>query len=406
MKRCLGCGDGLPPPFLDLGSTPLANAYRRVDDEGPEPYFPLAVAYCPACHLVQLTEIVPPGAMFEDYLYFSSYSDSFVAHAERMVASLGERFALGAESFVVEVASNDGYLLQHFVRRGVPVLGVEPAANIARVAQAKGIPTLNTYFDRRTVQAIVAEQGLADLVIGNNVLAHVPDTNEFAQAVAGILKPGGVAVFEVPYLQTLLDQVEFDTIYHEHVFYFSLHALKSLFARAGLEIFDVQRQAVHGGSLRVFLQFPNQRPVASAVPDLLAEEQIKGLTSGATYARFAERVEQVKEKLLTLLHELKKQGKRVAAYGAPAKGNTLLNYCGIGTDLLAFTVDRSPHKQGLLTPGMHLPISAPERLVEEQPDYAVILPWNIQEEILAKQTAYRAKGGRFILPIPEPVVLA
>lgn len=405
MKACLGCGGPLPEPFLDLGQTPLANAYRRPEDPTPEATYRLAVSYCPQCHLVQLTDLVPPEEMFSEYLYFSSFSDSFVAHAQGMADHLAERFKLNADSFVVEVASNDGYLLQHFVAKGIPVLGVEPAANIAQVANDKGIRTLQAFFNPDTAQAIRSTMGLADVLIGNNVLAHVPTTNAFAGAVAMLLQADGVAVFEVPHLQALLDHVEFDTIYHEHVFYFSLHALHQLFARAGLELFDVQHQAVHGGSLRVFVQHPGARPVSQAVHDLLQEEINQGLTEAATYERFADRVEQLRSQLLALLQQLKSQGKSVAAYGAPAKGNTLLNYCGIGTDLVAFTVDRSPHKQGLLTPGMHLPILAPEALQEKQPDYAVILPWNIKDEIMQKQTTYRERGGKFIVPIPEPAVL-
>lgn len=405
MKPCLGCGGALPEPFLDLGRTPLANAYRRPEDESPEHTYRLAIAHCPACHLVQLTELVPPEQLFGEYLYFSSYSDSFVAHAKQMVAHLVERLQLGSDSFAIEVASNDGYLLQHFVARGIPVLGVEPASNIAQVANEKGIRTLQAFFNPETAAAIRAEHGPADVLIGNNVLAHVPMTNAFAQAVEAVLKPDGVAVFEVPYLQTLLDHVEFDTIYHEHVFYFSVTALQHLFARARLELFDVQLQSVHGGSLRIFLQKPGIRPVSQAVRDLLQEEERRGLTQAATYTQFAKRVEHVKERLLALLRRLKSEGKVVAAYGAPAKGNTLLNYCGIGTDLVAFTVDRSPYKQGLLTPGMHLPILAPEALTEKQPDYAVILPWNIQDEILQKQALFQERGGRFIVPIPEPAVL-
>lgn len=405
-KICLGCSGKLPEPFLDLGKTPLANAYIGPKHVHlPEVTFPLAVAYCPACHLVQLTDLVPPEKMFSEYLYFSSYSDSFLAHARDMTQSLIERFHLTGKSRVMEIGSNDGYLLQYFQQRGIPVLGVEPAKNIATEAERRGIPTLNRFFGSTAIQEIVGNFGMADLIIGNNVLAHVPTINDFLKAVKACLKPNAVAVFEFPYLKELLDKTEFDTIYHEHVFYFSLSAIKNLAERAGLELFDATPQSVHGGSLRIFLQYKGARPITTAVGVLLSEEKASGLTNSESYASFSRDVATLKQELLGMLRGLKELGKRLAAYGAPAKGNTLLNYCGIGTDLLDFTVDRSPHKQGLFTPGSRLPIRPPEDLPKLMPDYTVILPWNIADEIIAQQKDYLHKGGHFIIPVPKPRIV-
>ncbi len=403
---CLGCGGILPEPFLDLGRTPLANSYLRRDQlDLPEESFRLAVAYCPSCHLVQLTDRVPPEKMFREYLYFSSYSDSFLAHARAMANSLIERFGLDSSSRVLEIASNDGYLLQYFLERGIAVLGVEPARNIAAQAQRRGIPTLNRFFAEDAAGEILARFEHADLIVGNNVLAHVPGINGFLAAVAACLKSDGCAVFEFPYLKELLDNTEFDTIYHEHVFYYSLSAVRGLAARAGLELFDVEFHPLHGGSLRVLLQHHGQRPIQPAVTAMLAAEDASGLTSGGHFVSFGLRVEALKSRLLGLLKELKAGGKRLAAYGAPAKGNTLLNYCGIGRELLDFTVDRSPHKQGMLLPGSHLPILAPAELLARSPDYALILPWNLADEIVSQQREYLRGGGRFIVPVPEPRIL-
>jgi SAM-dependent methyltransferase len=405
-KKCLGCGSLLPEPFLDLGTLPLVNALVHPEEAYiREAGFPLAVACCRACHLVQLTDLVPPERMFTEYVYFSSYSDSFLAHAREMAESLTARFALGPESRVLEVASNDGYLLQYFKQRHVHVLGVEPARNIAAEAERRGIPTLNCFFGLEAVDKIVSGFGQADLIIGNNVLAHVPVINEFLHAVKLCLKPAGAAVFEFPYLKDLLDGTEFDTIYHEHVFYYSLSAVEKLAERAGLQLFDVMYRPVHGGSLRVFLQHQGTHPVTANVGEFLRGEKASGLTSPGRYASFSREVANLKEELRSLLYGLKAAGKRLAAYGAPAKGNTLLNYCGIGTDLLEFTVDRSPYKQGLFTPGARLPIRPPEALLKEMPDYTVVLPWNLAEEIIAQQQEYRRRGGQFIIPIPKPRIV-
>ena len=405
-RACLGCAAALGDPFLDLGSQPLANALLRPEDAArPEPRLPLAVVYCARCHLVQLTETAPPETLFGEYLYFSSYSDHFVAHAREMADTLVTRFSLGSRHRLLEIASNDGYLLQFVQARGVPVLGVEPALNVAEVARSRGIPTLARFFGPDAVEEITRDFGPADVIVGNNVLAHVPGINAFLEAVAACLAPRGAAVFEFPYLGELLARTAFDTIYHEHVFYYSLAAVAGLAARAGLEVFDVEGQAIHGGSLRVFLQHAGARPVEPAVPRLHGEEAAAGLTSATRYAGFSRDVEKLRGELLTLLRKLRGEGRRLAAYGAPAKGTVLLNACGIGTELLAFTVDRSPHKQGRLVPGVRLPIRAPEALLEEMPDFTLLLPWNIADEIVEQQAAYLRKGGAFIVPVPSPRVI-
>ncbi|MBF6569634.1 MAG: class I SAM-dependent methyltransferase [Candidatus Binataceae bacterium] len=405
-RHCLGCSSLLPDPFLDLGSTPLANAYLHPERERtPEESFPLAVAYCTKCHLVQLADRVPPDRMFSKYLYFSSYSDSFLHHAYRMANEMTQRFGLGGTSRVLEIASNDGYLLQYFLQRGVRVMGVEPAGNIAAEAARKGIPTLTSFFGPEVVPEIEARFGTADLIIGNNVLAHVPAINDFLSAAVACLKPDGAVVFEFPHIKELLDKTEFDTIYHEHVFYYSLSAVEVIARRSGLELFDVEPQPIHGGSLRIFLQHSGRRPVAARVEATLKRERDEGLTTADHFVSFGLQVEALKRRLVQMLQQLKSGGNRLAAYGAPAKGNTLLNYCGIGPELLEFTVDRSPHKQGMLLPGSRLPILPPEELLRRMPDYAVILPWNIAGEIVEQQWEYLRAGGRFIVPIPEPRIV-
>ena len=405
-RACLGCAAALADPFLDLGAQPLANAFVRPEDAArPEPRFPLAVAYCARCHLVQLTATAPPEALFEEYLYFTSYSDHFLVHARAMAAALVERFALGPGRRVLEVASNDGYLLQFLLERGVPVLGVEPARNVAAVATARGIPTLNRFFGPQAVDEIVGGFGRADVIVGNNVLAHVPAINGFFDAVHACLAPGGAAVFEFPYLGDLLGRTAFDTIYHEHVFYYSLTAVAGLAARARLEVFDVEYQPVHGESLRVFVQHAAARPVAPAVERLRRQEIAAGLTSAARYAGFSRDVARLCEGLVGRLRQLRGEGRRLAAYGAPAKGTVLLNACGIGTDVLEFTVDRSPHKQGRLVPGVRVPIRPVEDLLREMPDFTLLLPWNLVDEIVAQQGEYLRKGGAFIVGIPTPRVI-
>ena len=404
--KCLGCGVQLPGAFLDLGEMPLANSYIEEEDVGKqETVYRLAVAYCPLCHLVQITHRVPPQDMFSDYLYFSSFSGAFLKHAEAMAASLAARFSLGSNSLVMEVGSNDGYLLKFFQEKGVPVLGIEPAENVAQVANEKGITTMDVFFGTESVNEILKGKGQADIIIGNNVLAHVPLINEFLLCVNKCLKPGGSAVFEFPYLKDLLEHTEFDTIYHEHVFYYSLSAIKILAERAGLSLYDVSRQDIHGGSIRVFLQKQNRHDVADSVNQMLVDEANYGITSSSLHNAFADRVERLKIALVQLLKELKKSGKTIAAYGAAAKGATLLNYAGIDTTLIDFVVDRSTYKQGKRMPGVHLPIYPPSRLLEIMPDYTLLLAWNFADEIQQQQSEYRQQGGRFIIPVPEPRVV-
>jgi SAM-dependent methyltransferase len=405
-RSCLGCAAALPDPFLDLGTQPLANAFIRPEDAGrPEPRYPLAVAYCAGCHLVQLTATAPPEALFGEYLYFTSYSDHFLAHARSMAGALAERFALGPDRGVLEIASNDGYLLRFFLERGVPVLGVEPARNVAAVAASRGIPTLNRFFGPDAVDEIVGTFGRAHVIVGNNVLAHVPEINGFFEALRACLAPDGVAVFEFPYLGDLLARTAFDTIYHEHVFYYSLAAVGGLAARARLEVFDVEHQPVHGESLRVFVQHAGARPIAPAVARLREAEAAAGLTSAARYAGFSRDVARLCGDLVERLRQLRGQGRRLAAYGAPAKGTVLLNACGIGAETLEFTVDRSPHKQGRLVPGVRVPIRPVEDLLREMPDFTLLLPWNLTDEIVAQQAEYLDRGGAFIVAVPTTRVI-
>jgi SAM-dependent methyltransferase len=385
---------------------PLANSYLSEEAlKNDEPRYRLAVAYCPECYLVQLADTVPPKELFGEYLYFSSYSESFLKHAAEMAETLKKRFGLGKESFVLEIASNDGYLLRNLVKVGIPVLGVEPARNIAEAAVKDGIPTLCEFFNEKSAKDILEKHGPADVIIGNNVLAHVPDVNDFIKTVKKSLKGRGAAVFEVPWLKELLGKSEFDTIYHEHVFYYSLSALVRLFERGGLEVFDVEAHPVHGGSLRVFVCSPGTMTVSESVGKLLEEEKDAGLTEISRYKEFAGKVEWIREELLTLLKELNARGKSVAAYGAAAKGTVMLNYCGTGKDMVDFVVDRNPHKQGRYMPGVHIPIHPPEHVKKMRPDYLLILPWNLKDEIMEQMDYIRKWGGKFIVAIPRVEVL-
>ena len=394
-------------PFLSLGRTPLANALLRREQLGePQELFPLDVVFCPECALVQITETVPPETLFRNYLYFSSFSDTTLQNAREIAERLTRTRRLGPSSHVIEIASNDGYLLQNYRRAGVPVLGIEPAQNIARVAEERGIPTLADFF-RPSLAGDLAKKGLlADVIHANNVLAHVADTRGVINGFRTLLKPDGVAVVEAPYVVDMIDHVEFDTIYHEHLCYFSLTALVQLFSREGLSITDVERLPIHGGSLRVFAMRSDSAVAPSdRVRALLAEEDRRHANKLSFYSDFGRRVEHLRDTLCALLRRLKAEGAHIAAYGASAKGSTLLNYFGLGAETIDYIVDRSTVKQGLYSPGKHLLISPPERLLETQPEYVLLLTWNFAAEILAQQAEYRRRGGRFIVPIPEPTVV-
>ncbi|MBI3650476.1 MAG: class I SAM-dependent methyltransferase [Acidobacteria bacterium] len=403
---CRSCGEAHLELILSLGETPLANALLNQEQLAKvEPTYPLDLGFCALCSLVQITETVPPEKLFREYFYFSSFSDTMLQHSEAIARRLIESRRLNGNSLVIEIASNDGYLLQHYQQRGIAVLGIEPAANIARVAQEeRGITSISEFFGKELGLQLSRDGKFADVVHANNVLAHVADLNGFVAGLHLILKDEGIASIEVPYVLDMLNGVEFDTIYHEHLCYFSLTALNTLFQRHDLFIADVEHLSVHGGSLRVFVcKNDNQRTGtgSQAVRDTLRKEAELGLKELRFYKGFGAKVEELKASMLALLKELKSNGKRVAAYGASAKGSTLLNYFGIGCETIDFVVDRSTKKQGYYTPGTHLPIYAPEKLLAAIPDYVLLLTWNFADEILAQQSEFRQQGGRFIIPIPE-----
>jgi SAM-dependent methyltransferase len=400
---CRGCGAPLERTFVDLGAQPLANSFLEPDDlNRMEPFYPLHVRVCEACRLVQLPEVESPESIFGDYAYFSSFSDAWLRHAEAYVALMVDRLGLGPHSHVVEIASNDGYLLQYVVGRGIPALGIEPAANVARVAEEKGVPTMVAFFGAETARRMVAQGLGADLIAGNNVLAHVPDLHDFVEGLSIALRPGGTVTLEFPHLLRLIEERQFDTIYHEHFSYLSLHSAEPVFAAHGLSVVDVDRLPTHGGSLRLYLRHAGEgAPEDAAVAALRQEEEDAGLGELETYTGFAAVVAEVKRDLLDFLIQAAREGRRVVGYGAPAKGNTLLNYCGVGTDLLEYTVDRSPHKQGRFLPGTRIPILAPERITADRPDHVLILPWNLREEIMDQLAAVRDWGGSFVVPIPS-----
>ena len=404
MTRCRSCGATDLDLVLSLGRTPLANALLREEElDKPEPTFPLDLVFCPTCALVQITETVPPEQLFSHYLYLSSFSDTMVKHSEELVESLIKRRGLGPESLAMEVASNDGYLLQFYKRAGIPVLGIEPAANIAKVAEDRGIPTIVRFFGQELAEELRASGKLADVIHGNNVLAHVADLNGFVAGLSIALKEDGVVVIEAPHVKPMIERLEFDTIYHEHLCYYSLTALRPLFKRHGLEIVDVFEIPIHGGSLRVHAAHTG-KPSDRACK-LLEEEEAAGVGGREFYQGFGDKVRQLKGELVLTLRNLKSAGSSLAAYGASAKGSTLLNYCGIGSETLDFVADRSTVKQGLYTPGTHLRIKPPEALMEERPDHVLMLTWNFADEILQQQDAYRRQGGKFILPVPQPVIV-
>jgi 2-polyprenyl-3-methyl-5-hydroxy-6-metoxy-1,4-benzoquinol methylase len=407
-RGCLACDRPLRHTFVDLGMSPLCESYVPADRlEAMEPFYPLHAYVCDGCFLVQVQEFVRPEHIFTEYAYFSSYADSWVEHMSRYAEAIRDRLSLGKDSFVVEVASNDGYLLQHFVRMGIPVLGIEPAANVAKVAIEKGIPTLVKFFGEETARSVVAESGPADLICGANVLAQVPDPNDFVRGLKTLLRPGGVITIEFPHLMKLMAENQFDTIYHEHFSYFSFLSAEYIFAAQGLTLFDVEEIPTHGGSLRIYARHAEDtsRPMTERARALRQREVDAGLLRLETYAGFGEQVKETKRKLLEFLIEARRAGKTVVGYGAPGKGNTLLNYCGIRTDFLDFTVDRSPYKQGKFLPGTHIPIFGPEKIREVRPDYVLILPWNFQEEIVKQMAEVRSWGGKFVVPIPAVKVL-
>ncbi len=400
---CRFCGSPLDQTFADLGMSPLANSYlTREQTNRMEPFYPLRAFVCSSCLLVQLEEFETPEAIFSDYAYFSSYSSSWLDHSRRYVEQIVSRFGIDQGSKVVELASNDGYLLQYFVERHVPVLGVEPAVNVAQAAREKGIPTVVEFFGRALARSLRADSA-ADLIIGNNVLAHVPDLNDFVGGMKLLLKPGGVITLEFPHLLRLIEEHQFDTIYHEHFSYFSFLTARRIFAYHGLRLFDVDELLTHGGSLRIYACHDDDpgKPEAERAIELAAREREVGLEDLATYRAYARTVHAEKREILSFLIELKRTGNTIVGYGAPAKGNTLLNFCGVGTDFLDYTVDLNPHKQDHFLPGSHIPIRSPESLRETRPDIVLILPWNLRHEIMEHHDYIRDWGGRFVARAPN-----
>ena len=402
MTACLACGAPLMRTFVDLGSTPLANAFVPAERSEPDPVYPLHARVCDRCLLVQVEAVVPPAEIFSDYAYFSSYSDSWLAHCRAYAAMAIERFALTSTSKVVEIASNDGYLLTNFVAAGIPCLGVEPAANVARAARRKGVATECAFFGSATARRLAEQGHRADLLVAKNVLAHVPDINDFVMGLALLLKPTGVFTVEFPHLLNLIHDVQFDTIYHEHFTYLSLLAIERVFHRYGLRVFDVEAIPTHGGSLRVFVcHAASERTECPGVGKVRDQERDARLDRAEAYDGFCGRVAAVRDELVGFLETAHGRGRTVAAYGAAAKGNTLLNYCGVGSDRIVFVADRSPAKQGKLLPGSRIPIRAPEDILQARPDYVLILPWNLRDEICQQLAAVRSWGGQFVTAIPS-----
>jgi SAM-dependent methyltransferase len=404
---CRFCSAPLEATFADLGMSPLANSYVPPERANAmEPFYPLHALVCSRCFLVQLGEFESPEHIFSDYAYFSSYSTTWLEHSERYVAAMTERFGLDGSSQVVEIASNDGYLLQYFVGRGVPVLGIEPAANVAVAAEERGVRTLVRFFGVDTAREIAADAS-ADLLLGNNVLAHVPDLNDFVGGMKVLLKPGGVITMEFPHLMRLIDSNQWDTIYHEHFSYFSFTTVRRVFAAHGLRLFDVEELPTHGGSLRIYGCHDDDagKPDGERARELLARETAAGYSNLETYLAYGQRVIADKREILATLIELKRAGKRIVGYGAPAKGNTLLNYCGVGRDFLDYTADLNPHKQDHLLPGTHIPIRSPDAIREDRPDVVFILPWNLKDEIVEQLAFIRDWGGTFAVRTPELTLL-
>ena len=404
---CRFCKSPIQHTFVDLGMSPLCESNLRPEQLNQmEPFYPLHVFVCENCFLVQLEEYVSPDSIFTEYAYFSSYSESWLQHCQRYTEQMLDRFQLSEQSLVVELASNDGYLLQYFVNRNVPVLGIEPAANVAKVAAEKKVPTLVKFFGKELAAELAREGKQADLLVGNNVLAQVPDLRDFVAGMKVLLKPQGVLTLEFPHLLRLMEENQFDTIYHEHFSYFSLLTAEKILGAFGLEVFDVEELPTHGGSLRIFGRHneDSSKPTSSRVVELRSREEAAGLAHLESYCSFSEKVKNTKRELLRCLIGIKREGKSIVGYGAPGKGNTLLNYCGVGRDFIEYTVDRNPYKQGQFTPGMHIPICSPDKIYETRPDYLLILPWNLKDEIMKQMADIRQWGGRFIVPIPEATI--
>ena len=404
--KCRFCNSNDTELYLSLGKTPLANSFLTGDDlDKAEPIFPLDVYFCKNCHLSQIAFVVPPENIFKNYIYFTSTSDMVHKHAQYLAQSFKERFGLTKNSFIMEIASNDGCVLGYFKKLGVKTLGVEPAENIAKVAIEAGIDTYVDFFNDVTAEVIKEKYGNADVIIARHVFAHVPEIHGFVKGLESVLAKKGIVAIEAPYLVDFIENTEFDTVYHEHLSYLSIYPMSKLFETYGMEIFDVEHVKIHGGSLIYYIGHKGEHTVTDRYREYLANEISKGFGNVETYRQFAGRVSKIKADLLRTLTSLKKDGKRIAAYGAPAKGNTLLNYCGIGNDLIDYVVDKSPYKQNLYTPGSKLPVYAPEKLLLDMPDYTLMLAWNFADEILEQQKEYRKKGGKFIIPVPNVTVV-